>query len=212
MNIQYSFYIYSITPLLELFSCTPGSRTPPGSIWPLTFDHCVPGDVCLCLHEDRGRLFLPLPWFIVSSVGFYPVTPAHNCNYRCLGKCAGLNCQPEREKLNVRSSDTGELGVRLGGSDIFEHFLPHVSSKMYVQFLSKAYLFPSFCLFCLFRVEFMICSNNMVTWETGCKQILLHPPRLVSGPGLGILLYISDWIFHNGRDSWLTFPAIVGRV
>ena len=124
---------------------------------------------------------------------------------------AGFNCQPEREKLNVRSSDTGELGVRLGGSDIFEHFLPHVSSKMYVQFLSKAYLFPSFCLFCLFRVEFMICSNNMVTWETGCKQILLHPPRLASGPGLGILLYISDWIFHNGRDGWLTFPAIMAE-
>ena len=71
-------------------------------------------------------------------------------------------------------------------------------------------LFLSFRLFCLFRVEFMICSNNMVTWETGCKQILLHPPSLLC---LGrILLYISDFVFHNGRDSWLTFPAIVGRV
>ena len=28
--------------------------------------------------------------------------------------------------------------------------------------------------------------------------------------GLGILLYISDLVFHNGRDSWLTFSAIVG--
>ena len=62
-----------------------------------------------------------------------------------------------------------------------------VCNFMFSFCLYKAYLFHSFCLFCLFRVEFMICSNNMVTWETGCKQILLHPLLLCLG---------RVWVFY----------------
>ena len=72
-----------------------------------------------------------------------------------------------------------------------------------VDNLFVAHIFLSFRLFCLFRVEFMICSNNTVTWETGCKQILLHPPSLLCAvSGSHFIVYfrlcISQWSVTAG--------------
>ena len=62
----------------------------------------------------------------------------------------------------------------------------------------------------------MICSNNMVTWETGCKQILLHPSS-VSGVWADfefycIFLTISQWSWQPGdipRHCGAEFSSLV---